>query len=320
MRKKSRSKSSNTHPIRKHGPLMLLVSAILAGFVFTQNGLNQKETPPKIDSITPAIGTPIALLTIHGSGFTTQQEYDTQIKKADLPAGNYLRVAGRGTMGPPAFSPDGKTLKFQLSLSTGEVPKNCDPGETGVECQISLQVVNGRGIPSNIYHFQLYKVVLDHPLALFMSLDSQNPVAQSIQAGAGDVEVLRFKMKASSDNPVNFDITNFVVKTVPTYTTDWNIYCKNLLRDIKITDASTGEILGSYSSFPDNLVYCSSSISVWLPLAPGEERTFSVKVSVPPQARAGLQFQIAVEQTINYPEYTFPGGWAVTSNLITITP
>lgn len=298
---------------------MLLASALLVGVVFAQNGFNQtKETAPRIDSITPATGTPFALLTIRGWGFTTQQEYDTRVKNVGLPAGNYLRIAGRGTMGPPSFSPDGKTLKFQLALSTADVPKNCDPGQTGTKCQIPLQVVNGNGVPSNIYHFQVY--ILERHLLMYMSLDSQNPPAQSITPGATDVEVLRFKVKAASDNPVNLDITDFIVKTVPTYIADWGIYCKNFLSNIKITDTSIGELLGSYPSFPDNLVNCSSTISTWLPLSPGEEKTFSVKVSIPPEARAGLQFNVALEKTSSGPLYTIPGGNVVTSNLITITP
>lgn len=298
---------------------MLLASALIVGFVFAQN-VNQAKTPPKIDSITPATGTPFALLTVRGSGFTTQQEWgkDMRIGRGGVPVGNYLRIAGRGTMGPPSFSPDGKTLKFQLAINTTDAP-NCDPGETGVHCQISLQVVNGNGAPSNIFHFQVYS--LEHPLVMSVALDSQNPQAQNIAAGANDVEVLRFKIKADATNPVNVDIIDFVVKTVPTYTTDWDIYCKDLLRDIKIIDTSTGELMGSYSSFPDNLVYCSSSISVWLPLSPGEERTFSVKASIPPQARAGLQFQIALEKTFSSAGlYAMPGGNVVTGNLITISP
>lgn len=303
---------------RKFVPWTLLASALLVGaFVIPNNLLNQKETAPKIDSITPATGTPFALLTIHGSGFTTQQEYDTRIKGGGLPAGNYLRIAGRGTMGPPSFSPDGKTLKFQLALSSADAP-NCELGETGIQCQISLQVVNGKGVPSNIYHFQLYR--LEHPLVMYMSLDSQNPPAQNITPGATDVEVLQFKVKAANDNPVNVDITDFIVKTVPTYTTDWGIYCKDLLSNIKIIDASTGELFGSYSSFPDNLVQCLSTISTWLPLSPGEEKMFSIKLSVPSQAKAGVQFNVALEKTFPGAEYTIPGGNVVTSNLITITP
>lgn len=319
MKRRSKSKSARIHPfIRKHGPLTLLASALLVGVVFAQNGFNQtKETAPNIDSITPATGTPFALLTIHGSGFTTQQEHDTRIRGGGLPAGNYLRIAGRGTMGPPSFSPDGKTLKFQLAINSTDAP-NCDAGETGVHCQISLQVVNGNGVPSNIYHFQVY--LIERHLVMSMSLDSQTPQAQNIATGAQDIEVLRFKVKAANDNPVNIDITDFIVKTVPTYTTDWGIYCKDLLGNIKITDVSTGELFGSYSSFPDNLVQCLSTISTWLPLSPGEEKTFSVKLSVPSQAKAGVQFNVALEKTSSGPLYTILGGNVITSNLITITP
>ena len=324
MKRGSKSKSARIHPIRKHGPLMLLASALIVGFVFAQNGLNTR-----IDSISPTVGYPSALVTITGSGFTTQQEHDTRIKNtADLPAGNYLRIAGAGTMGSPSFSSDGKTLKFQLALDTSQVPKNCVPDTVGPKCQISLQVVNGEGKPSNIVHFQMY--IPSRPLVISMSLDSQSPTAQNIAAGAKDIEVLRFKVKASADNPVNFDITDFIVKTVPTR---WEIYCNSFLDKLKIFDASTGELLGSYSWFPDSadgvygVVYCSSAVPTWLSLSPGEEKTFSVKLSLTPQAKAGLQFRIAAYKAFNGVDTIIEGedsyfdglSYAgVTSNLITI--
>lgn len=329
MKKKSpKGLHKKRHSLRRHAKLIFLASALFIGVVFAQGGLNQSSSPPKIDSITPQTGTGFALLTVHGSGFTTQQEYDTRIKSAkDLPAGNYLRLAGAGTMGLPSFSPDGKTLKFQLALDTGQVPKNCVPDTVGPKCQIALQVVNAKGVPSNIYHFQLYTP--ENPLVMYMSLDSQNPPAQNITPGATDVEVLRFKVKAASDNPVNLDITDFVVKTIPTYIADWDLYCKDFLKEIKVVDVSTGELMGSYPSFPDGAVNCSSSISTWLPLSPGEERMFSVKLSIPAEARSGLQFRIAAYKAFNGADAVIEGddsyfdGFSyagVTSNLITIIP
>lgn len=326
MKKKShKSVIKKKGHLRKFGHIVLFASAVFIGLVFAQNGLNNqdKKTPPKIDSVSPAVGFPSALVTITGSGFTTQQEHDARIKSVkDLPPGNYLRIAGAGTMGPPSFSPDGKTLKFQLALDTTQVPKNCVPGKVGPKCQISLQVVNGEGSPSNIVHFQLY--IPTRPLVVSMSLDSQNPPAQNITPGATDVEVLRFKIKADSTNPVNIDLTDFVVKTIPTYIADWDLYCKDFLKEIKVVDASTGELMGSYPSFPDSVVNCSSSISTWLPLSPGEERMFSVKLSIPAEARSGLQFRIAIEKMFNNVDFASGGDdanyAAVTSNLITIIP
>ena len=315
-------------------PFVLLASALVAGVIFIQTGsLNQtiNKTPPKIDAISPTVGRADALVIIHGSGFTTQQEHDTRIKSVkDLPAGNYLRIAGAGTMGPPSFSSDGKTLKFQLALDETQVPKNCVPGATEPKCQISLQVVNGEGMPSNIVHFQLY--MLSRPLVITMSLDSQNPTAQNIATGAKDVEVLRFKVKASADNPVNFDITEFIVKTVPTR---WEIYCNSFLDKLKIFDASTGELLGSYLWYPDpagavyGVVYCSSAVPTWLSLSPGQEKTLSVKLSLVPQAKAGLLFRIAAYKAFNGVDAVIKGDDSyfdglsyagVTGNLITITP
>ena len=327
MKKKSKGKHHRIHPIRKHGPLVLLASAVFVGIFFAQGGLNNqaKKFPPQIDAISPTVGYPSALVTVTGSGFTTQQEHDTRIKNTvDLPAGNYLRLAGAGTMGPPSFSPDGKTLKFQLALDETQVPKNCVPDTVGPKCQISLQVVNGEGKPSNIVHFQMY--IPSRPLVISMSLDSQSPTAQNIAAGAKDIEVLRFKVKASIDNPINFDITDFTIKTVPT---DWEIYCKDFLADIKIFDVSTGALVGSYSWSSDGVVHCSSAVPAWLSFPPGQEKTLSVKLSIAPQARAGLQFRIAAYKAFNGVYAVIEGDnsyfdglsyTGITSNFITITP
>lgn len=300
---------------------------------------------PRIDSISPTVGTP-NLVTITGSGFTIKQDYETRIGNVNLPAGNYIRIPGEGTMGAPSFSPDGKTLKFQLALSEADV-KNCPAGTTtNKKCQISLQVVNGKGIPSNVVHFQVY--MPNRPLVLFMSLDSQNPTAQNLAAGAKDAEVLRFKLRAAADNPVNFDVTDFVVKALPTDLTkwgdQWGIYCNEVLGGIKITDASTGELVGSnpwsssimgsdqwsaylIGSTPwgssyhnDNLSYCRSAVPTWISLSPGQEKSFSVKLSLVPQAKAGLQFRITAEKTFNDIDTVRGGGdyTPMTSNLITI--
>lgn len=179
-----------------------------------------------------------------------------------------------------------------------------------------------------------------------MSLDSQNPTAQNIAAGAKDIEVLRFNVKASANNPVNFDIPDFIVKILPTDFNDWGgINCSDLLSDIKITDASTGELVGSpwyYSFFntyvaptfsgviPREGASCSSDVITWLPLSPGQEKTLSVKLSPALQVKAGLQFRIATDKIIDGIYTAIEGAdlkydrdWGisyaeVTSNLITI--
>ena len=323
-----KKKSKKVFRIKKlgHKPFALitfLASVLVIGaFVLPSNLLNQssKNTPPHIDSISPTIGRPDALITITGSGFTTQQENETKIKNVTLPPGNYLRHTGSGTEGPPTFSPDGKTLKFQLISTQGGKPKNCAPGETGKNCQISLQVVNGNGVPSNIVQFQVY--IPKQDLAVSMDLDSQNPPDQNIHAGAKDVEILRFRMKAAADNYVNVDITDFFVKTVPTY---WsNYYCKDFLGDIKIFDVSSGELLGGYYLWPsaDGSVYCGSAIHTWLSIPPGVEKTLSIKLSIAPQAKAGLQFRISADDTPHGIDFAFGQIYftygIVTSNLITI--
>ena len=82
--------------------------------------------------------------------------------------------------------------------------------------------------------------------------------------------------------------------------TRWEIYCNSFVSDIKITDASTGELVGVYSwSYQDNVIYCSSALPAWLSISPGQERTFSVKLSLAPQAKAGLQFRIAAYKAFN---------------------
>ena len=138
---------------------------VLGGLILWQVG-GQKAGPPHIDSISPTSGGPNAVVTITGSGFTAQlkncplfetsEQCQTKIKNVIMPPGNYLRTAGGGTMGAPSFSSDGKTLQFQLQLNEGEV-KNCPVGGTSKQCEISLQVVNGNGAPSNIVHYQVVR-------------------------------------------------------------------------------------------------------------------------------------------------------------------
>ena len=44
---------------------------------------------------------------------------------------------------------------------------------------------------------------------------------------------------------------------------------------------------------------CSSDVITWLPLSPGQEKTLSVKLSLPPQVKAGLQFRVAADKIFN---------------------
>lgn len=78
-KKRKSTLNVNKRKWRKFTPFTVLVSAIILGAILLPvNLLNQssKKTPPKIDSISPSTGHLGEEITLTGSGFTTQEEYE----------------------------------------------------------------------------------------------------------------------------------------------------------------------------------------------------------------------------------------------------
>lgn len=306
MKRRSKSKSARTHPIRKHGPLLLLASAILVGVVFAQGGLNNqtKKTPPKIDSISPSPVVVNKEFTVTGSGFTKAGEGASQRKVQRDSPGNWYQIKG-GLHGPPADSADGKTLKFTLNLDSRDVPKNCTTETTGKKCQVPFKVVNGYGVPSNAKQIEIFIPELK-PLIFSFGYTVDSPTNINIVPGASDVEVLKMKVGADAQNNSNIEVGGFAIQTYPV---TLSINCPYTFNEIWAFEVESGRELGlggmeqswidpagCYSMFP----FLSPII-----LPPGTEKTILIKMRVASTAQVGLQFGLDAGPDA----YGSPGGY-----------
>ena len=144
----------------------------LIGFIAVSHGvLNNKLSVPRIDSISPAQGPDGTVITLIGSGFTTDTDNISQNKKDNgentLPPGNYLKIEGK-IIGMGVFSTDGTTLKYKLDLSETKNAKECTKKLNKKEdCEIGLKVVNSYGKESNEVHFLVTPTVAVNPDQLF---------------------------------------------------------------------------------------------------------------------------------------------------------
>ena len=187
---------------KKLAPITLLAGAALVGAVLVQKGsfFQTSGRSPKIESVSPS---PIVVgkeFTVTGSGFTTEEEYEVFKGKGSVVAeprrdvltsypGNWYQLRGR-LHGRPVFSPDGKTLTFELSLSSKEVPENCLTETTGKKCQIPIQIVNAAGVASNVKLIEVFIPEIK-PLIFSSAYALDNPTSLNVPAGATDVDVAK---------------------------------------------------------------------------------------------------------------------------------
>ena len=146
--------------IKKHLPKIAgLATVALIGFVGVSSGiLNNKVSVPRIDSISPAQGPEGTVVTLVGSGFTTQADvvYTTHKddKKEDiLLSGNSIKIEGK-IISSGIYSVNGTSLEFKLDLNNTKAAKECTKKlNNQKDCKIGLKVVNMNGKESNEVHF-----------------------------------------------------------------------------------------------------------------------------------------------------------------------
>lgn len=323
LRKRKKIVSIKKGHWRKLAPFTVLFSAIILGAIFLPtNLLNQKKAPPKIDSITPSVITVGKEFTVTGSGFTTEEEFKGSSRTGGVLigySGNWYQIKG-SLQGPPAFSPDGKTLKFPtLNIDSRQIPQNCQTETTGKRCQVPFHVVNGSGVVSNVKQIEIF-IPEYKPLIFSSAYALDSPTNQNIPAGAKDVEVLRIQVRADAQNDFDILVSSLSVSAL---SPSGPIDCDSTWGYFRAYEFESGRDLGiggMYQSWA-NPAGCMSMFPL-LPaivLPPGTEKTILVKMTLEPQAQVGLQFGLGAtpdpEGYIYWVDYPLPQG---SGNTITI--
>lgn len=288
---------------RKFVPWTLLASALLVGaFAIPANLLNQndKKTPPKIDSISPS---PIIVgkeFTVTGSGFTTEEEFKGPKGRPrgviSFYPGNWYQIKGiiGGPAfvpeGSPAYSPDGKTVKFKLNLNARDIPKDCFPGTTGKVCQIPFQVVNGYGVVSNVYQTEVF--IPDKPpiYSTWYAVDS--PTNINVTPGTQNFEIMKIKAKADAQNILDITFTDMIFQTGPVTQA---IDCYKTFGYITAFEVESGQQVGIGAMAPN--WFNPGCIGMFqlnprIILPPGTEKTILIKMDLKTTAPVGLQFNL----------------------------
>lgn len=142
-----------------------MFTAVAAGLLLYQGFLPKKADEskegrePKIDSLSPSVGSVGTQITITGSGFTTsfQGISGTKVKENVLPPGNYVLIKDE-VINLPLISPDGTTLTFKIDLISEKLTKECMAKFTKKKpepCKVQIKVVNAYGKPSNEKEFTI---------------------------------------------------------------------------------------------------------------------------------------------------------------------
>ena len=128
--------------------------------IFWNKAVQNKKVAPFIESMTPQSGAAETEITIVGSGFSTE---------AEGLGPNNVKVK-RATYATPLYSPDGKTIKFNLyDIGFGGEPwaefsPKCEKSQPWPEalpnirvCMVPIQIINGHGLISNVELYILSK-------------------------------------------------------------------------------------------------------------------------------------------------------------------
>ncbi|MEK7617134.1 MAG: hypothetical protein AAB414_03700 [Patescibacteria group bacterium] len=319
--------------LRKFLPWTLVASALLIGaFAIPSNLLNQKQkkTPPKIDSISPSPVVVNKEFTITGSGFTTEVEYEGPRRSGGVISGypgNLYQIKG-GIDGPmsfsdgsPAFSPDGKTLKFKLSLNhPRSIPKDCLPGTTGKACRVSFQVINGYGAVSNVFFIEVF--IPDKPDLFSSAYSPDNPNSLNVAAGAQNVEIFKIKARADAQNIYDIKLVDLMLQTGPATLA---IDCDKTFGYVTAFEVESGTQVGIGGMAPNWAnPGCISmfQLNPQIVLPPGTEKTILIKMTLDSTAPVGLQFNIGGGPTpdgdgaIQWVDYPGPQGSVPTITIV----
>ncbi len=290
---------------RKFIPWTLLASALLIGaFAVPSNLINQndKKSPPKIDSISPTTIIVGKEFTVTGSGFTTEEEYEGGRRGRVGPIialypGNWYQIKGSlegpiySPEGSPAYSPDGKTLKFKLNLNNArDIPKDCFPGTTGKACRIPFQVVNGYGVASNVHFIEIF--ISDKPQILYTGYAPDSPTNINVTPGTQNFEIMKIKARADAQNIFDIKLTHIMLQTGPA---SLAIDCVKTFGYITAYEVESGQQVGIDAMVPN--WFNPGCISMFqlnpnVILPPGTEKTILIKMSLLSTAPVGLQFNV----------------------------
>ena len=297
-----KKKSIHKHRLRKFGHITLLASALLVGVVFAQNGSKPetKKSPPKIESISPSTIIVGKEFKVTGSGFTTEEEFKGPRRAGGIIPyypGNWYQIKGsvEGPVylpdGSPAYSPDGKTLEFKLSLNhSRDIPKDCLPGTTGKACRVPFQVVNGYGVASNVQFVEIF--ISDKPQIIYTGYAPDSPTNINVTPGTQNFEILKIKARADAQNIFDIKLTYMMLQTGPA---SLAIDCVKTFGYITAFEVESGQQIGIDAMVPNWFnPGCMSmfQLNPQVIIPPGTEKTILVKMSLNSTAPVGLQFNV----------------------------
>lgn len=191
----------------------------------------------------------------------------------------------------PAYSPDGKTLTFKLSLNNSrDIPKDCLPGTTGKACRVPFQVVNGYGVVSNVQFIEIF--ISDKPQIFSSAYAPDNPTSLNVAAGAQNVEIMKIKARADAQNVFDIKLTDMILQTGPATLA---IDCDKTFGYITAFEVESGQQVGIGGMAPN--WFNPGCISIFqlnpqIVLPPGTEKTILIKMSLDTTAPVGLQFNL----------------------------
>ena len=306
--------------LNNHWP-KYLVAAVFGGAIlftgiiapFGNNGVSSGKAP-HIDAISPNPGYPGVMATMSGSGFTKQSDNitETRVDGQKLAPGNYIKVLGQ-LQQSHAFSQDGATLQIRFDLNTSRVVQECAKRtDQNKPCDVGIKVVNGYGVESNEFHYLVTnKLPPLHASYEVIPLNPANP-AQDIMVHISDTlsgkstEVFRYRIAADSKNDTNINVW----ATVPyAHSSDGKpMDCSKIFEysAVAIIDSLTNS--GDTSIFwgglnPDSLGWCASSGGGTFTIAPGEQKTFSLKMAANTMAPVGLRFRLSSANELSAAPY-----------------
>lgn len=237
--------------IKKHLPKIAgFATVALIGFMAMSSGiLNNKLSAPRIDSISPAQGLDGTIVTLTGSGFSTDPQN----------IADYLRIEGKN-IGVDQYSTDGgKTIKFTIDLSSTKDAKECVKklSKKG-SCKIGLKVMDwSTKKESNEVHFLVTAPPPPPPTpvsvpptpvsvakcTLVVSVSPTSSSAQNVKRGQTGVSLVKFNLTPNCDTAINgATINSFAVSLLPSPSGYLNISSLRLYND------ADGSLLGSITN------------------------------------------------------------------------